>query len=216
MRDQSVIRHPLSHLIDTVRGIPSSDHPGKEAQMSTLAPPMIVPTSSPPKGMESIPAGGYLAPMTSVASVITAMAARRPGLSDTKTQLLLFFCQGHHLAHFDNPLFTEPIYATDHGVTVEDVHGGELPPIDGNRPLTTISRALARYGNLSPADLRTLVQASQPWQLAMKSTSSPRIEWAWLRDWFRRPDETDDPDDERATRAEVAEAAAFLRSRRAS
>jgi uncharacterized phage-associated protein len=50
--------------------------------------------------------------MTSVASVITAIEARRPGLSDTKTQLLLFFAQGHHLAHSGDPLFNEPMYGT--------------------------------------------------------------------------------------------------------
>jgi len=156
----------------------------------------------------------YVAPMTSVNSVIAAIAARRPDMSDTKTQLLLFFCQGHHLANFDDPLFTEPIYATDRGVTVDDVPGKPAPTPDSERALTTIGHTLTRYGNLSPADLRTLVQASMPWQLAMKATTGPRIEWAWLRDWFRRPEETDDPDDEKFTKAEAVEAAAFLRSRR--
>jgi hypothetical protein len=33
-----------------------------------------------------------------------------------------------------------------------------------------------------------------------------------LTDWFRRPDETDDPDDERPNRAEMAEAMRFWRS----
>jgi hypothetical protein len=91
---------------------------------------------------------------------------------------------------------------------------GEAPPVTSERDLNTIGYVLSRYSALSPADLRTLVQASMPWQLAMKSTSSPRIEWAWLRDWFRRPDEIDDPDDERPSRADVAEAEAYLASRR--
>lgn len=213
MHDKSLIRQSLSNRIDTVRGVPSSDQPVEEAQVT--APP-IMPKLSPGEGLVSPRQPLYRAPMTSVHSVIAAIDARRPDLSDTKTQLLLFFCQGHHLANFGDPLFTEPIYATDRGVAVDDVPGKPAPPPDGDRPLTTIGYALTRYANLSPADLRTLVQAAMPWQLAMKSTAGPRIEWAWLRDWFRRPDETDDPDDERFTKTEAAEAAAFLRSRRRS
>lgn len=155
----------------------------------------------------------YVAPMTAVNSVIAAIDARRPGLSEPKTQLLLFFCQGHHLAHSGDPLFTEPMYATDSGVTVDDVHDEPAAPLRGEGPLNTIGYTISRYGNLSPADLRTLVQASQPWQLATKSTTGPRIEWAWLTDWFRRPAETNDPDDDRPTKVQVA---AWLARRRAS
>jgi uncharacterized phage-associated protein len=181
--------------------------------MVTAALRMIMPTSSPVKGMETTAPGRYVASMTSANSVIATIEARRPGLRPAKQHLLLFFCQGHHIAHFDDPLFPEALYATDRGTTLEDA-SGEAPLIDTERDLNTISYVITRYSALSPSDLRTLVQASTPWQLARKSTSTPRIEWAWLRDWFRRPDETDDPDDERPRRAEIAEAEAYLASRR--
>jgi uncharacterized phage-associated protein len=147
----------------------------------------------------------YVAAMTTSAHlVIDAIEARRPGLSDTKRNLLLFFVQGHHLAHSGDALFAEALYATDRGVDIDDTsEDAESTPL-GNGALNTVGDVLARYGDLSPADLRTLVQASVPWQLAIKSTLGPRIEWAWLRDWFRRPDETDDPEDDRPTKAMMA------------
>jgi uncharacterized phage-associated protein len=140
---------------------------------------------------------------TTVHAVITAMDLNRPGLSDTKRNLLLFFCQGHYLALGGDPLFPEALYAGERGVDLDDLTDTVLvePPASGE--LNIVNGVLARYGNLSPTDLRALVQASAPWQLAMKSTSSPRIEWAWLRDWFSRADENDDPDDDRPTKAQL-------------
>ncbi len=147
----------------------------------------------------------YVAPLTtSVTSGIAAIESTRPGLSETKTQLLLFFAQGHHLANSGDALFTEPIYATDRGIAVDDLTDDPTPALTGEGPLNTVGYVLSRYGNLSPADLRTLVQASQPWQLAMKPGGGPRIEWAWLRDWFSRPDETEDTDDDRPTASMIA------------
>jgi uncharacterized phage-associated protein len=142
--------------------------------------------------------------MTASAYAVTeAIEARRPGLSETKRNLLLFFCQGHQLAHSGDPLFPEALYATDNGVGLDD--SGDVPrePLTPGQ-LNTVRDALTRYADLSPADLRTLVQASTPWQLAIKSTLGPRIEWAWLRDWFRRPDETEDPEDDRPTQSQIA------------
>lgn len=151
---------------------------------------------------------------TSANSVIAAMDQRRPGMRPGKLILLLFFCQGHHLAHHGEPLFAEPIYATGRGITVDEATGEPAQQPADNRQLLTISRAVTRYGDLSPADLRTLILASLPWELATKRSADPRIEWAWLRDWFRRPDETDDPDDERPNRAEMTEARAWYRAKR--
>ncbi|WP_430785114.1 hypothetical protein [Actinoplanes sp. G11-F43] len=150
---------------------------------------------------------------TSVNSVINAIDFRRPGLTVAKKHLLLFFAQGHHLAWADEPLYAEPLYATDRSVTVADTDTGEpAPAIDDNALLGTITEVVVRYGALSPADLRTLVQASLPWQLARKGDDDGRIEWAWLTDWFRRPDETDDSESERPNRAERAAAEANLTS----
>ncbi|GAA1613507.1 hypothetical protein GCM10009828_046940 [Actinoplanes couchii] len=145
--------------------------------------------------------------------MIIAMDARRPGLSTAKKHLLMFFAQGHHLAWADEPLFAEALYATENGVTLHDMDTADAVPIDDEALHATITDVIVRYSALSPADLRTLVQASLPWQLAQKPGGGTRIERAWLTDWFRRPDETDDPDDERPDRAERAEAEAYLAAR---
>lgn len=150
---------------------------------------------------------------TNVNSVIAAMDARRPGLKPAKKHLLLFFIQGHHLAWADEPMFAEALYATDRGVSLDDADNDPAAPISDEAVLGTISSVLVRYSGLSPADLRTLIQASQPWESAAKPGAEGRIELAWLSDWFRRPDETDDPDDERPNRAEAAEAEAYLSAR---
>ncbi|BCY08861.1 hypothetical protein [Actinoplanes sp. L3-i22] len=142
---------------------------------------------------------------TSIHSVIKTIEINRPGLSDTKRNLLLYFCQGHYLALGGDALFAEALFATDRGVDLDDVgvEPDALEPPDAGA-VNTILGVLTRYADLSPADLRTLVLASAPWKSAMQIPSEPRIEWAWLRDWFTRPDETDDPADERPTRKQLA------------
>jgi uncharacterized phage-associated protein len=165
----------------------------------------LAPTCQKTKPAEGFPATTnrhYLAAMTTAASVLTAIDVSRPGLSDTKRHLLLFFCQGHHLGYTANALFPEAIYATASGV---DIDLPDVPDIQepNSGALNLIGGVLSRYGELSPADLRTLIQASMPWQLAMKASGEPRIEWAWLRDWFTRPDENDDPADSRPTKTQL-------------
>ncbi|WP_213002890.1 hypothetical protein [Winogradskya consettensis] len=142
--------------------------------------------------------------MTSVASVVKAIDVNRPGLSVTKRNLLLFFAQGHYLARGGGALFAEALYATDDGVDLDDLPLPDAVEPPGSGALNTINTVLMRYADLSPTDLRTLIRASQPWQLARKSSSSPRIEWAWLTDWFTRAEEIDDPDDGRPTRTQIA------------
>src|SRR4051812_19793735 len=158
----------------------------------------------------------YGAPMTTSAnSVIAAIDARRPGLKLAKKYSLLFFVQGHHIAHFGSPLFDEPITATDRGVSVPDADGSPAEQPDGEGPLNTIGYVIERYGALSPADLRTLIQSSQPWQAATKPGGGGRIDPDILRDWFRRDDETNDPDDERPNRAERAQAEGLWKTHKA-
>jgi hypothetical protein len=205
---ESQIRQVLSNRIDTVRGVDSS-----QGEVPVTSPMIGRPPTGPLTGSNPRPDKHYVPPMTTSANtVINAIEARRPGLSDTKRNLLLFFCQGHQLAHSGDALFADALFATDRGVELDDTGsteaGGPLSP----GQLNTVGDALERYGDLTPSDLRTLVQASVPWQLAIKSTLGPRIEWAWLRDWFRRPDETNDPEDDRPTQAKVA----AWRSRRAT
>lgn len=156
----------------------------------------------------------YVAPMTfSADSVITAIDARRPGLKLVKKHLLLFFAQGHHVAHFGVPLFGEPIIATDRGVTVRDADGAPSDQPDSEGALNTVGYVVERYSALSPADLRTLIQASRPWQAATGSTGHVALDA--LQDWFRRDDETNDPDDERPDRAERAAFAEIWKRHRA-
>ena len=148
-------------------------------------------------------------------SVLAAIDARLPGLKLGKQQLLLFFAQGHHVAHFGVSLFDEPIVATDRGVTVQGADGSLDDQPDGEGPLNTIGYVVERYGSLAPADLRTLIQASTPWQTAPESWEDGGIDLSALADWFRRDDETDDPDDERPNRAECAEADELWRNHKA-
>lgn len=155
----------------------------------------------------------YVAPMATAASVTAALQTERPGLTPAKTQLLLFFCQGHHLADLDTPLYVEPTYAAGNGVTVENAEPGDLLDEGG---LNTVGYVLSRYGSLSPADLRTLIQASAPWQMACRNSSEPRIEWAWLRDWFRRAEERNDSDDDRPTADLIAAFKAYRQGQAAT
>lgn len=150
--------------------------------------------------------------LASASSVIAAIAVRRPGMTFNKLQLLLFFAQGHHLAWHGRPLFGEPMYATEQTIAVEDTSATGSAALEGEGPLNVVGYAVERYGAMSPADLRALIQASQPWQAATRTGGAARIDWADLRGWFLRAEETNDPDDERPNRAEMAEAMSFLRS----
>ncbi|MEU4558477.1 hypothetical protein AB0F72_08805 [Actinoplanes sp. NPDC023936] len=199
MPDESQIRHLSGDDIDTFRDGNSSE---TGVPVSATVQPPIGRFSTRP---DSTAARPYRATMTiSANSVIAAIDVRRPGLSETKRNLLLYFCQGHQLAHSGDALFGEALFATDNGVDLDEPADKDTGEPLSPGQLNTIADALERYGDLSPADLRTLVQASVPWQLAIKSTLGPRIEWAWLRDWFRRPDEVNDPEDDRPTQARVA------------
>lgn len=179
--------------------------------MAAAASPMIGVLRPPEQWPDDANLRRYLARMTTTANaVLHAMNARRPGLKPGKQHLLLFFAQGHHLAWAGTALFTEDLYATDRGVTLREADLREAEPILSEAELGTITDVIVRYSALSPAELRTLVQASAPWQSARKAGGDARIDPAVLSDWFRRADETDDPDDERPTQAERAEAEAYL------
>ena len=203
MPDESQIRHSESHRTDTFRDDHSS---GERAEMTPSTPSMIGQAPPQPNGaLTADTCHGYCPPMTAnLHSVITAMNINRPGLSVMKRNLLLFFAQGHYLARSGDAMFAEALYATDDGVDLDDSPQHDAVEQPSSGVLNTINTTLMRYADLSPADLRTLIQASQPWQLARKSSSSPRIEWVWLTDWFTRPEEIDDPDDERPTRTQIA------------
>jgi uncharacterized phage-associated protein len=50
--------------------------------------------------------------------VAAALRERLPGLGVKKLHKLLYYCQGHHLAVFEEPLFRETISAWDMGPVV--------------------------------------------------------------------------------------------------
>lgn len=129
--------------------------------------------------------------------VAAVLRKRQPDLPVKKLHKLLYYCQGHHLATFDEPLFVETISAYDMGPVVgtlwhQEKHGG-VPSATGElgeAELNTIGYVLSRYGALSGIDLEHLTHGELPWQLA-NATRVPggraRIERDWMRDYFRGP-----------------------------
>lgn len=87
----------------------------------------------------------------------------------------MYFAQGHHLAHFGEPLFAEPIVAWDHGPVVAQVWLSERhddPPeflgdLD-NGQLNTIGYVVSRYGTNTGRDLETLTHNEGPWRDAYR------------------------------------------------
>jgi uncharacterized phage-associated protein len=50
--------------------------------------------------------------------IAAALRERLPGLGTVKLHKLLYYCQGHHLATFGEPLFSDTISAWDMGPVV--------------------------------------------------------------------------------------------------
>src|SRR5690349_20126782 len=92
--------------------------------------------------------------------VAAVLRERLPGLPTKKLHKLLYYCQGHHLAAFDEPMFGETISAWDMGLVVgtlwrEEKQGAVAaghPPLD-EAALNTIGYVLSRYGALTGLDL---------------------------------------------------------------
>ncbi len=128
----------------------------------------------------------------------------RPGRPQTRLWTVLFFAQGNHLAWCGQPLFTEPILRTDSGVHIDLPDTGEYDTAALTEAhLGSAGDAADRYGWMTVTDLRTVLQSSAPWQQA--APGEP-INLDVLRDWMRRPAETDDPDDDRPNSTECAAA----------
>ncbi|MFN2495667.1 MAG: Panacea domain-containing protein [Pseudonocardiaceae bacterium] len=108
---------------------------------------------------------------------------------------LLYYCQGHHLAWFGEPLFTEAIEAWDMGPVVAELwraenRGTSTPPGQelGSRELNTVGYVLSRYGNLTGKDLEILSHGEDPWREAdqhRRPGSAARIAHDALVTWFR-------------------------------
>ncbi|GGM11118.1 MULTISPECIES: Panacea domain-containing protein [Micromonospora] len=133
--------------------------------------------------------------MAASAHDIAAELRRRlPGLGAKKLHKLLYYCQGHHLATFDRPLFGETIAAWDMGPVVaalwRDEKNQQPPPPRrglGEAELNTIGYVISRYGKLTGNDLENLSHGERPWQLADSNRSpqaSATIRNEWIRDYF--------------------------------
>lgn len=142
---------------------------------------------------------------TSARDVAAALRERAPDLPAKKLHKLLYYCQGHHLAQFGRPLFSETISAWDMGPVVGQLwHAEKETGPEGDATvlseaeLNTVGYVLSRYGALTGLDLEHLTHNEEPWQSADEGRAdgdSVRIEPAVIREHFVRT--AVDPDDDR-------------------
>jgi uncharacterized phage-associated protein len=142
------------------------------------------------------PNAPYAASMPVSAHDVAAEVRRQhPGLPTVKLHKLLYYCQGHHLATFGVPLFTESISAWDMGPVVGSLWyaertghpAGPATPLD-EAGLNTIGYVLSRYGALSGRDLYHLTHSEAPWRLAAagrRPGTSVRIPTEAIESYFR-------------------------------
>ncbi|MCK9921238.1 DUF4065 domain-containing protein [Frankia sp. AgPm24] len=138
--------------------------------------------------------------------VATVLRARLPGVGVKKLHKLLYYCQGHHLATFGRPLFSEPISAWDMGPVVGELwrvekYGDEPPQhVDVDEAgLNTIGYVLSRYGTLTGWDLEVLSHGEPPWQVAnqqRRPRESAPISLDLMREYFTTAGAPTDDDDE--------------------
>lgn len=97
---------------------------------------------------------------------------RLPGVPVKKLHKLLYYCQAHHAAAFNSPMFSETVSAWDMGPVVGELWWSEKQGDLLHRPTTqslteaelnTIGYVLSRYGNLSGTDLERLTHSETPW-----------------------------------------------------
>jgi uncharacterized phage-associated protein len=130
----------------------------------------------------------------SAADVAAELRRRLPGLAVKKQHKLLYYCQGHHVAAFGEPLFAETISAWDMGPVVGQLwyeeREGTASPSGATleeAELNTIGYVISRYGGLTGADLERLTHAEPPWQEADKARQpkdSAKIPLESLRAYF--------------------------------
>jgi uncharacterized phage-associated protein len=130
--------------------------------------------------------------------IAAALRERLPGLGRVKLHKLLYYCQGHHLATFGEPLFSDTISAWDMGPVVGTLWREEkdgTPPEEaelrgaqlGEAELNTIGYVVSRYGTLTGKDLENLTHSETPWQTANRIRQPGgrvTIRREWIRDYF--------------------------------
>lgn len=148
--------------------------------------------------------GRYPDGMTVHASDVAAEIRRRlPGVGVKKLHKLLYYCQGHHLAVFEAPIFSESLSAWDMGPVVgrlwwTEKAAGETSTESGaldEAALNTIGYVLSRYGRLTGRDLEHMTHAEDPWRLADRRRDpggSEPIGNEWILAYFRADLEDED------------------------
>ena len=142
----------------------------------------------------------------SARDVAAALRERLPDLPIKKLHKLLYYCQGHHLAQFGEPLFADTISAWDMGPVVGVLWKVEReesepvvtvgPPLD-EAQLNTVGYVVSRYGQLTGRELEILTHGEMPWQRADEHRvpqGSVRIEEAWIEEQFRAAEVADRED----------------------
>jgi uncharacterized phage-associated protein len=141
---------------------------------------------------------------TSARAVAEEFKRRLPGIGDLKLQKLLYYAQGHHLATFDAPLFSDAISAWDKGPVVPSVwhdgrsypdSSGEFADALSEAELNTIGYVLSRYGGMSGQDLIRLSHSEEPWLQAnagRRPGTGVRIDNQAIRSYFLQAMEDED------------------------
>jgi uncharacterized phage-associated protein len=162
------------------------------------------PMSGDPRGRTfgDYPAGVVL----SAHDVAEELRRRLPGLPTKKMHKLLYYCQGHHVATFGQPLFAERLEAWDMGPVVgalwrDENYGLEPPPRQAldEAALNTVGFVVSRYGRLNGYQLQILTHGEPPWRLA-NAHRQPRervdMDPVTIADYFRTYGAPDDGTDD--------------------
>lgn len=129
--------------------------------------------------------------------VAAVLRERLPDLPVEKLHKLLYYCQGHHLATFGEPLFSEPISAWDMGPVVGRLWRSEKEmeqtpdrqALDEGQ-LNTVGYVVSRYGRLTGRDLEILSHGEEPWLTVDRERrphESAQIAPQVMRSFFSRP-----------------------------
>jgi uncharacterized phage-associated protein len=135
-------------------------------------------------------------PATSAAAVTAELRKRLPGIGRLKLQKLLYYCQGHHLETYDEPLFGEVIKAYQMGPVVPQIRKAEELGIEvrddaahlSESALGTIGFVVDNYGHLHGNALADRTHAEAPWKDAWErhqSGGSDVIERSAIQTYFR-------------------------------